>query len=148
MWYPRLLHPVPVQIEPLKRKQSLVDEDYREPVQDAARPKLYVIPGQVKWGLDQKLRPMQAGPELESDGYIIFRRLDLKRVGIEDIQQNDRFVKIGQGVYAINVDLYVISVRLEGHYPSRGGATLVKAFFRDRMPSRQNKGEKTSSGFL
>lgn len=137
---PNLLHPVPVTIKQLSRAASVVDPDYQEPVQQAVLGPAVVAPGQVKWGMDERLRASLIGPEQESEGYILFRRIDLRALGIAELKQNDRIVAIGVGPNARAVDLYITGLRFEGHYPDQGGAALVKAFFRDRNPSKQTPG--------
>ena len=138
---PRLLHPVPVEVEQLDRVETIVDEDYREPVQQAVRGPRKTVPGQIKWTFDDQLRATLVGAEQEAQGYILFRRRELRAASLE-IKQGDRFVKIGTGANAVLVDLYVVGLRYEGHYPDQGGPALVKAFFKDRMPSKQTKGGK------
>lgn len=137
---PRLMHPVPVEVEKLQRAVAPMDPDYAEPTQQAVRGPRITVPGQVKWGMDERLRATLTGAEQESEGYILFRRTDLRRVGLIEIAQNDRFTAIGTGLNLVEVDLYVVGLRYEGHYPDQGGPALVKAFFKDRFPSKQNRG--------
>lgn len=137
---PRLIHPVQIEVEKIQRTAAPMDLDYAEPIQQAVRGPRIAAPGQVKWGMDERLRATLIGAEQESEGYIVFRRVDLRRVGLIEIAQNDRFTAIGTGPNRVEVDLYVIGLRYEGHYPDQGGATLVKAFFKDRFPSKQNRG--------
>ena len=139
---PRLLHPVPVEIEQLVRSAAPMDDDYAEPIQQATRGPRIVALGQVKWSMDERLRASLIGAEQESEGYILFRRVDLRALGIAELKQNDRFVSIGAGPNARPVDLYITGLRFEGHYPDQGGPALVKAFFRDRNPSKQTPGGK------
>jgi len=137
---PNLLHPTPIGVQKIQRTQTLVDEDYREPIEFTSRSAQTTVPGQVKWGADKNARPSDMGVDDGADGYILFRRVDLRAAGLTDIEQGDRFVTMGSGANAYDVDLYVVKVRLEGHYADQGGATLVKAFFRDRHPIEQNRG--------
>lgn len=139
---PRLLHPVAVQIEQIARASTIVDADYREPVQQAIRSPRITCPGQVNWSMDDRVRASLIGAERESEGYVLFRRCDLRALGIAELKQNDRIVAIGAGANARPVDLYIIGLRFEGHYPDQGGAALVKAFFKDRNPSKQSPGGK------
>lgn len=138
---PNLLHPVPVLVQQINKVDQTVssdgtwfDDDFREPVQhvaDATAGEIQV-PGQVRWGMDEKLRATLTGAMAESDGYVLFRYVDLEAKSIE-LKQNDRITKLGK----IDVDVYIVGLRPEGHYSDIGGATLVKAFFKDRQPSRQ-----------
>lgn len=139
---PNLLHPVPVSIQQIDKTDQDVsggdgtwfDHDFREPVQQVADAVAGVVqvPGQVKWGMDEKLMATLSGALAEADGYVLFRYVDLEANSIT-LKQNDRFTKLGK----IDVDVYIIGLRPEGHYTDVGGATLVKAFFKDRQPSRQ-----------
>lgn len=139
---PRLIHPVPVQVEALQRSATIVDEDFREPVQQATRGPRVTIQGQVKWGLDEALKMSLSGADQESSGYILFRLADVRAAGLGQLKQNDRFVSIGSGANKVDVDLYVTALRYQGHYGDQGGATLVQAFFKDRFPSKSTRGGK------
>jgi len=138
----RLLHPVLIEVEKIKRTVAPMDPDYAEPVQQAARGPRISVPGQVQWGMDERLRATLIGAEQESEGYVLFRRVDLRAVGLNEIAQNDRFVAFGTGPNRVEVDLYVIGLRYNIHYQDMGGATMVKAFFKDRFPSKQSRGGK------
>jgi hypothetical protein len=139
---PNLLHPVLIEIEQISRATTIVDKDYNEPTQQAIRGPRKTCPGQVKWGMDERLRATLTGAEAESEGYILFRRVDLRARGIAELKQNDRFTAEGAGANRREVDLYITGLRFEGHYPDQGGPALVKAFFRDRQPSKQTPGGK------
>jgi hypothetical protein len=134
---PRLIHPIAISIEVLERSQTLVDEDYREPVSYAARGNVVVVNGQLHWTIDDRLRQTLVGPEREATGYVTFRTLDLRTAGVGSLQQGDRFTTFGKGARAMDVDCYVVGLRLQGHWPDQGGATLVKAFFRDHSPTKR-----------
>lgn len=140
---PNLLHPVPVIIEQINKARqednsgdgTWFDDDFREPVQQAARSSVVTVQGQPRWGNSQKLGASRMGPESEATGYVVFRYVDLADAGIT-LQQNDRFTKIG----TLDTDVYIISMRPEGHYADVGGPTLVKAFFKDRQPATVQPG--------
>ena len=70
-----------------------------------------------------------------SDGYVLFRRIDLDTAGIT-LQRQDRFSKLGH----VETDVYIVRLEHTAHYPDQGGPTLVKAYFEDRGPSRQTRG--------
>jgi len=131
MVQPNLIHPVPIDVEQWVEAETIVDDDFREPVQQAARAVVTTVVGQPRWGIEKGLQPTIIGAEAESDGYVLFRYKDLEAAGIE-LKTNDRFIKIGK----IVTDVYITKLRPEGHYTDQGGATLVKAFFADREPSR------------
>lgn len=126
---PRLIHPVPIVIETMNRAATLMDDDYREPIQQAARNAAITVSGQVWWGEDKGLYNVEEGPVLQSDGNVLFRYKDLAAAGLSTLKLGDRFTKLG----TIAVDVYVIKVQPMGHYPSAGGPTLLKAFFRERQ---------------
>ena len=132
MTLPNLLHPVPIVIEQLDQTNTVYDEDYREPVMQASHATSKTLPGQVKWGLDDELAMSVGGPSEKADGYVLFRYVDLNAQSVT-LKQNDRFTKIGN----VETDVYIVSLKPIGHYPDAGGATMVKAFFSDRQPSRQ-----------
>jgi len=89
----------------------------------------------VRWYDDDRANPTRAGSESEANGYVLFRYVDLAAVSLS-LKQGDRIVKMG----TINTDVYITSLRPEGHYPDQSGPALVKAFFRDRNPSKQTPG--------
>jgi hypothetical protein len=132
---PNLIHPVPVVIQNRNDAKTYVDDDYREPVQQSARLSNKTVPGQIKWFSDEELRAGHGGVSSEADGYVLFRRVDLESQGVT-LALNDRFIKLG----SVDVDLYIVSFRHEGHWQEFGGPTLIKANFRAREPSRQNRG--------
>jgi len=140
MVLPNLIHPIPVEVEPLQRSQSIVDDDFREPIQSAVRSPRTTVLAQIKWGADEKLRVEAGGAAEGAEGYVLFRRLDLRAAGLDEVHTNDRIVSIGVGANKTNVDLYVVHVQQMGHYPDQGGASLVRAWFKDRQPSKQNRG--------
>lgn len=139
---PNLLHPVPVLIQQIDKTDqdtaggdgTWFDDDFREPVQHVADDPAGAVQvnGQVKWGMDEQLRTTLSGALAEADGYVLFRYVDLEAESII-LKQNDRLIRIGK----IDTDVYLVGLRPEGHYTDVGGATLVKAFFKDRQPSRQ-----------
>jgi len=139
MVLPNLIHPVPIVIEQIDKTRqednagqgSWFDDDFREPIQQAAHKAIVTCVGQPRWGDAQKLGASRTGPESEARGYVLFRYVDLEAQNIT-LQQNDRLLKIGK----LDTNVYIISLRPEGHYSDQGGATLVKAFFKDRQPAK------------
>jgi hypothetical protein len=79
------------------------------------------------------------GAEEGEDGYVLVRPVDLAAIG-QKIQRGDRIVGYGVGAARIDLDVYVVRIRPEGHYPDLKGPGLLKAFFSDRQPERQNPG--------
>ena len=129
---PNLLHPVPIIIQQLNKASTIQDDDFREPVQQALHNANKTAPGQVKWISEKDLEVSEAGTMEGADGYVLFRYVDLAARGIT-LQQNDRIIKMG----TLDTDVYIVKLRPEGHYPDIGGPTLVKAFFKDRQPTKQ-----------
>ena len=140
MALPRLMHPIIIAIEPLNRVATIVDDDFREPIQQGNRAIRYSIPGQVKWGGDDQAKASNLGSESESDGYVLFRFVDLRNAGINVVKQGDRFVSMGSGANKQDIDVYVVKIQQMGHYPDRSGPSLVRAWFKDRHPAKQNRG--------
>jgi hypothetical protein len=132
MTRPRLIHPVVVLLEPSVVSETIYDEDAREPVQHLKRAVSVEIPGQVNWGGSENMEMTEGGAVLSADGYVLFLKEDLDGVSVE-IKVNDRIKKLGWNT----VDLYVVRTQWLGHYPDMGGATMIKAWFRDRAMVRE-----------
>jgi hypothetical protein len=132
---PNLIHPVPITIQQLNKSATFMDDDFREPVQRAAHTAEVIVPGQIKWGGKDSLVFTRGGVQESSNGYVLFRYVDLVAAGIT-LKDNDRMVKLGN----IECDVYIIRLEPCGHYPDVGGASMVKAHFADRQPSRQGLG--------
>lgn len=132
---PNLLHPVQVIVQPIDRAATLQDDDFREPIQNAARGADVAINGQVKWEEDEGERPAKTGPGAASRGYVLFRYRDLDRLGLV-LKQGDRIARIGR----LETDVYIVRLVPMGHWHDVGKATLLKAYFADRHPSRQSRG--------
>lgn len=139
MVLPRLIHPLATEIQPHQPDQTIQNEIYREPVESVSRGPTYMIQGQWKWFGDRELRMQKIGAQEESDGYVLLRRRDLAALG-QKISINDRIVGYGVGVGRVDLDVYVVKLRHEGHYPDQGGPALLKAFFLARQPGRQSSG--------
>jgi hypothetical protein len=134
---PNLLNAVDVDIEQLDTSATVYDSDFREPVQQANHSVKKTVKGQVKWsegrmyGSEMATTPI--GVEDNAAGYVLFRFVDLEAKSIV-LKNNDRFVKLGK----IDTDLYVIALQPCGHWSDQKGATMIKAYFLDRAPSRPN----------
>lgn len=128
---PSLIHPVPCVVRRLNVAATTLDQDFREPVGQAARHVDHTLPGQVKWGMDKNYSSMRIGPVETSDGYVLFRMADIRAVGGGfSIKRDDQLVSIG----GIETNVFVVALRYEGHYTHLGGPAFVKAFFKDREP--------------
>jgi hypothetical protein len=131
--YPRLIHPVPVQIEQIDHGATVYDDDAREPVQQAARKAVVTLPGQASYGSRADLRYSAGGPQEGEDGFITFRMLDLQARSVT-LQVNDRILKVG----AVNHDAYITRIQPMGHYPEFN-SSLVRAYFADRQPAKHQR---------
>lgn len=128
---------MPIIIQQLDLAATIQDEDYREPVAQAARSSKKTVNGQVAWGGDADLAYTKGGVQLKADGYVLFRYVDLAAATPSiTLRDNDRFTKLG----LLEVDVYIVKLQPVGHYTDQGGATMVKAFFMDRQPARQGRG--------
>lgn len=136
---PRLIHPVPVWLRQLDREgTAITDDNLREPVGQARRElKPVKLRAQVKDGRTDAATAAAIGAVEHSDGYLLFLTADLRAAGVT-LQRGDRIVQIGEEPNAReDLDYYLLRFQYLGHYPHAGGATLVKAFYEDRAPSRQ-----------
>lgn len=131
MVLPNLLHPVNITIHQIVTADTIYDEDTREPIQHAARATATVVPGQVRWGAEQNYLQSEAGPQEQSDGYVLFRYVDLDAKGVT-IRREDRLSFLGNR----SADVYIVKLKPMGHYTDREGPTLVKAYFQDRQPNK------------
>lgn len=139
MVLPRLLHPIPTEIQSRAPATVSQDEGYREPVQTIGRSATFVIPGQWKWYSASELRMNKSGAEEGEDGYVLLRAIDLASQG-KKIARGDRIIGYGAGRGRVDLDIEIVKLRYEGHYPDQAGPALIKAFFSDRQPSRQTPG--------
>lgn len=136
MVQPRLIHPVPVVLERINRDTTKERADAREPIQQAARHPAVTIQGQPNWtavvGGGRSLQVTRLGPQEDALGYVLFRYADLNAQSIT-LQMNDRIKKIGfrEG------DWYINRLQDVGHYSDAGGPTLVRAYFKDRDPTKK-----------
>jgi hypothetical protein len=128
---PRLLHPVPVELKQVELSKTLMDEEAREPVQHAARSTIFKLQGQVRWTRVKSLNVEAGGVVNGADGYVLFSYADLSKAGVV-LNINDQFTKIG----GLVTNVYITMLEPLGHYPNLGGPGLVKAYFRDRDPTK------------
>lgn len=131
---PNLLHPVPVTLRTLDRASTVFDPDYKEQLQREARGEPVVCPGQVAWVSDQARNMGPGGASEDSDGYVLFRYVDLGARGIT-LKREDQITSLG----TLAVDVYIVRLTPQGHYSDTAGPTLVKAWFKDRQPARQGR---------
>jgi len=134
---PRLLHPINVLIKKADRLQTFYDQDLHEPIGQVRRPqKPVVVWAQIKV-LESDDPKASVGGVLENTrGYILLRTADLLNKHFT-VERGDQIIQIGEGDYAREVDYYITRLQQRGHYPRAKGHTLIKAWFADRHPSRQ-----------
>lgn len=132
---PNLLHKTNIVIQQIDKGDTIYDEDTREPVQQAHRTVNKDLKGQVHWGQADDLEPGAGGVQEESDGYVLFRYLDLDKKGIA-LSPGDRIIKMGR----LNTDVYLIKLQPMAHYEDQNGPSTVRAYFKDRQPSKQGLG--------
>jgi hypothetical protein len=131
MVMPNLLHPVNIQIEKWVIAGTIYDDDVREPIKQSKRNMVFTVPGQVSWDSEDLVIVDAAGTRLNASGYVLFRYVDLNRVSLI-LDHQDCIKKIGWH----DVNVYIIKLEPVGHYSDQNGASMVKAFFSDRVPSR------------
>ena len=131
---PRLLHPTPVKIRKANPAGTKFDRQAREAVGKVARGAVIPIDAQVSWK-GAKFTIEREGESIVVDGYLLFLRTDLERLGI-DVDYNDQIIEMGRGAAIRPVNLYVEMIQYRGHNPNYGGHTLVKAWFSDKVPVR------------
>lgn len=132
MALPNLLHITQILVHQIDRAGTIMDAQAREPVQSAARLPPVQVPGQVRWLTGDELRVNAAGPTIDANGYVLFRYIDLTIAGIT-LQENDRIEAQGH----LTEEVYITRLMPCGHYADQNGATMVKAFFKDRKPAKQ-----------
>jgi len=116
---PNLLHPVPIQVQQLDTSETYQDDDYREPVQQAAHGETKTVQGQVLWSMKEALSVRLGGVEMQATGYVLFRYVDLSDQSIV-LAVNDRLIKLG----TLEVDVYVIKLQPMGHNSDVGGSDI------------------------
>jgi len=114
-----------------------MDDNLHEPIGQVRRQlKPIRLVAQIADGKTDDPRSSAGGVTLESDGYVLFLTKDLRKAGTT-VDVGDRIVQIGEGVNERSVDYYVTKLKYLGHYPDKRGASLVRAYYEDRHPSRQ-----------
>lgn len=126
---PKLIHPISVTLELLNSGETRYDPDTKEPVV-AAKREAKNLQAQVKWFYEDRVRGRDTGPRKEADGYLLFRRTDLVKAGVE-IKQGDKIIRIGT---LTDLKYYVTELRPMAHYPDQEGHGLLRADFNDREP--------------
>lgn len=129
MVVPNLIHPVWATIQKADRTTTAYDEDAREPIRSVDRATVRVQ-AQVRYRSLSDPDWLAIGPAENAKGYLLFRHLDLSRLGYTP-KRGDRVTKLGKRV----VEYYFLDEDPAGHYPDQDGYTLLKVYFEDRRPS-------------
>jgi len=146
---PNLIHPVPVTIRRQRKDLTTFASRAREPVRQMWRDgdgpgtgTEITVRAQVNFndGKLNKPRFNAGGVEEETDGYVLFRVIDLIAAGLATdngdgtvtfgIDRGDMITRIGRR----KTNLFVLFVRDVAGYTDRGGATLLEVDFKDRHP--------------
>lgn len=154
---PNLIHPVPVTVRRQLAAATTFDDRARQPVrqlwkrgQGPGTGSEEELEAQVQWNMDKRIgepEPQPGGVEEKTEGYLLFRILDLIAAGVVTengdgtydfgFQRGDKIVRIGRR----RVNLYVTYFRDVASYPDQGGATLLEVNFCDRAPSSSAREE-------
>lgn len=147
---PQLIHPIPVTIQRQNAAATVFDDRAREPVRQLW--KAGEGPGtgaatdlvaQVNWNDGHVAKPKvnPAGVEEESEGYLLFRIVDLVAAGVAiergdgtvdfGLLRGDRIVRIGRR----RTNLYVLFFIDVAGYTDQDGCTLLEVDFSSRAPS-------------
>lgn len=135
---PRLLHKTPVYIRQIDRKfTARYDHNLKEPIGQVRRPSVPIkLIAQVHIGATDNPTASAGGVTEDSRGYCLFRTADLRDADVT-LDRGDQIVQMGDPPNDRATDYYITHFDWKGHYAQHGGPTLVKAFFSDRHPSRQ-----------
>lgn len=129
---PNLIHPIDITLEQLDTAATIFDPDAREPLQAAARSTSVLLKGQPRWSSQKQLEVAGFGPADQVRGYVLFRYVDLNALSIV-LKKNDRIIMQGQLVD----EVYIVRIEPMAHYPDQNGASLLKAWFTDRLPAKE-----------
>ena len=132
--YPRLIHPIPVEIRQISRTKTKWDDKAREPIGRIVRDNVVQLEAQVRWvRIEQPIADFN-GIRHDSKGTLTFRYRDLDEAGIT-LVRGDKVSKIGNR----NTDMFLDHFEDAGNYQDFSGATLLVVTMVDRDP-----GESTS----
>jgi len=135
MAIPNLIHPVRVYIQQVDVDNTLYDDELRELIGQEVLTEAVMVPGQVKWDLNNSVQTARRGAKEDSHGYVLFRYVDLSAAEVT-LARGNRIARMG----TIDTDVYIIALQPEAHYGDTDGPTLVKAYFSDVQPVRQTTG--------
>jgi hypothetical protein len=147
---PNLIHPIPVRIQRRNEAVTVFDRRAREPIRQLWKAgegpgtgDAIDLVAQVNWNDGHVAKPVfrSGGAEEESEGYLLFRLVDLVSRGVATersdgtvifgIDRGDRIVRIGRR----STNLYALFFRDVAGYPDQDGCTLFEVNFGSRPPS-------------
>jgi hypothetical protein len=147
---PNLIHPIPVTIQRRSDAVTTFDARAREPIrqlwkagQGPGTGTELELEAQVNWNQGHVANPTAppGGVEEESEGYLLFRLVDLidRGVAVEaadgtvafGLARGDKIVRIGRR----RVNLYAVFFRDVAGYTDQVGCTLLELDFSSRAPS-------------
>jgi hypothetical protein len=150
MTIPNLIHPIPVRVQRQLAAATTFDSRARQPVrqlwkkgQGPGTGDAEDLEAQVNWNDGRVGEPelQPEGAEERSEGYLLFRLVDLLDAGVATdhgdgtvdfgFKRGDRIVRIGRR----RTNLYVTYFRDVAGYPDQDGCTLLEVNFSDRAPS-------------
>jgi len=124
MPYPRLLHPLKIEVQQISQKVEY-DDVGKFPKRHVYRQK-FVFLGQVNYRSIAEPEWLGIGATDVVEGWVTV--LTNKLNGYKP-RRGDKFVKFGNQ----NVDLYLTNIEYLGQY--RQGFTLMRLYFKDRKPA-------------
>jgi hypothetical protein len=148
---PNLIHPIPVRIQRQSAAATTFDARAREPVRQlwkggegpGAGDAVDLV-AQVNFNREEGIgRPTVRphGVEEESEGYLLFRLVDLLDAGVATdhgdgtvdfgLRRGDRIVRIGRR----RTNYFIVFFRDVAGYDDQDGATLLEVDFASRQPS-------------
>lgn len=141
MPYPKLLHPLNIEIQPLDVGNTIYDQVAREEIQIVGRQNSIIIPAQMEFRDsandaigDSKYTPAGLTPTEKGYALILTRTRSIIAPTWEP-RIGDRIARLGVGSETeISLNVYVSRTKQSMHYP-RYGYCGLKLFFSDRKPS-------------
>lgn len=127
---PRLLHPVPVVIQPSDLAATDIRANAREPVKTVARASEVNTEAQIQWTRRRDPNNTRSGMKEDASGYLLFRKTDLAELEYTPTQ-GDQITAIGD---LTGLSLYMTSQEPAGHYDGQHWLLLVN--FTDKVPAR------------
>jgi hypothetical protein len=135
MTIPSLIHKVAVVIGRFTSDGGVMDQRSKQFVGGTPRNLLFSLDAQPDWRKTDVQSPAPGGSTIESDGYLLFRYVDLIMVGLVSDTNPNPQILLGMKLITLgrrtNLNYYIIRVEDTGHYDE---SELVKAWLADRSP--------------